>query len=71
MVKGREIDFVADVKVVDAKAGTITILGASGRMYKLKVKDPAIMAQIKEGDQVKGTYIAATGLVVLPPKPKK
>lgn len=71
MVKGREIDFVADVKSVDAKASTITILGASGRMYKLKVKDPAVMAQVKEGDQVKGTYIAATGLVVLPPKPKK
>ena len=27
-IRGREIDFVADVKSVDAKAGTITILGA-------------------------------------------
>ena len=70
MVKGREIDFVADVKVVDAKASTITVLGASGRMYKLKVKDPAVMAQIQEGDQVKGTYMVATGIVVVAPKAK-
>ena len=64
-VKGRQIDFVADVKSVDAKAGTVTILGASGRVYKLKIKDPAIMAQIKEGDQVKGTFIEATGIAVI------
>jgi Cu/Ag efflux protein CusF len=70
-IRGREIDFVADVKSVDAKASTITILGASGRVYKLKVKDPAVMAQIKEGDQVKGTYVVATGIAVVAPKAKK
>ncbi len=69
-IRGREIDFVADVKSVDAKASTITILGASGRVYKLKVKDPAVMAQIKEGDQVKGTYVVATGIAVVAPKAK-
>ena len=69
-IRGREIDFVADVKSVDAKAGTITILGASGRMYKLKVKDPKVMAEIKEGDQVKGTYVVATGIAVVAPKAK-
>lgn len=67
-VKGRQIDFVADVKSVDAKAGTVTILGASGRVYKLKIKDTAIMAQIKEGDQVKGSFIEATGIAVVAPK---
>ena len=69
-IRGREIDFVADVKSVDTKAGTVTILGASGRMYKLKVKDPKIMAEIKEGDQVKGTYVVATGIAVVAPKAK-
>jgi Cu/Ag efflux protein CusF len=69
-IRGREIDFVADVKSVDAKASTITILGASGRMYKLKVKDPKVMAEIKEGDQVKGTYVVATGIAVVAPKAK-
>ena len=67
-IKGRQIDFVADVKSVDTKASTITILGASGRVYKLKIKDPAVLAQIKEGDQVKGSYIEATGIAVVAPK---
>jgi Cu/Ag efflux protein CusF len=70
-VKGRQVDFVADVKAVDAKTSTITILGASGRVYKLKIKDPEVMAQIKEGDQVKGTYIEATGITVVAPAAKK
>jgi Cu/Ag efflux protein CusF len=69
-IRGREIDFVADVMSVDAKASTVTILGASGRRYVLKVKDPKIMAEIKEGDQVKGTYVVATGIVVVAPKAK-
>ena len=70
-IRGRQVDFVADVKSVDTKAGTITILGAKGRVFKLKVKDPAVMAQVKEGDQVKGTYVVATGIVVVAPKAKK
>ena len=69
-IRGREIDFVADVMSVDAKASTVTILGASGRRYVLKVKDPKIMAEIKEGDQVKGTYVVATGIAVVAPKAK-
>ncbi|MGB7503721.1 MAG: hypothetical protein WBM25_15135 [Azonexus sp.] len=70
-IRGRQIDFVADVKSVDTKASTVTILGAKGRVVKLHVKDPAIMAQVKEGDQVKGTYIVATGIVVVAPAAKK
>lgn len=70
-IKGREVDFVADVKSVDTKAGTITILGAKGRVFKLKIKDPAVIAQIKEGDQVKGTYIEATGIAVVASKAAK
>ena len=69
-IRGREIDFVADVKSVDAKASTITILGAKGRVVKLHVKDPKVMAEVKEGDQVKGTYVVATGIVVVAPKAK-
>ena len=69
-IRGREIDFVADVKSVDAKASTITILGAKGRGVKLHVKDPKVMAEVKEGDQVKGTYVVATGIVVVAPKAK-
>ncbi len=69
-VKMREVDFVADVMDVDTKAGTVTILGAKGRVVKLKIKDPAVLAEIKKGDQVEGTYLQATGIIVLPPKAK-
>ncbi len=69
-IRGREIPFVADVKSVDAKASTITVLGARGNVYKLHVKDPKVMAEIKEGDQVKGTYVVATGIAVVAPKAK-
>ena len=69
-VKTREVDFVADVMDVDTKAGTVTILGAKGRVVKLKIKDPAVLAEIKPGDQVVGTYIQATGMIVVPPKAK-
>lgn len=55
---------------VDTKAGTVTILGAKGRVVKLKIKDPAVLAEIKPGDQVVGTYIQATGMIVVPPKAK-
>ena len=69
-VKTREVDFVADVMDVDTKAGTVTILGAKGRVVKLKIKDPAVLAEIKKGDQVEGSYVQATGIIVVPPKAK-
>ena len=70
-MKTREVSFVADVMEVDNKAGTITVLGAKGRVVKLKIKDPAVLADIKQGDQIEGTYIQATALVVLPAKAAK
>lgn len=70
-IRGRQVDFVADVQAVDTKASTVTVLGAKGRVVKLHVKDPAVLAQIKAGDQVKGTYILATGIAVVTPKAAK
>ena len=69
-VKTREVDFVADVMEVDTKTSTVTILGAKGRVVKLKIKDPAVLAEIKKGDQVEGSYVQATGIIVVPPKAK-
>ncbi len=69
-VKTREVDFVADVVDVDSKTGTVTILGAKGRVVKLKIKDPAVLAEIKKGDQIEGTYVQATGIIVVPPQAK-
>lgn len=70
-MKTREVSFVADVMEVDTKASTITVLGAKGRVVKLKIKDPAVLADIKQGDQIEGTYIQATALVVVPAKAAK
>ncbi len=70
-MKTREVSFVADVMEVDSKASTITVLGAKGRVVKLKIKDPAVLAEIKQGDQIEGTYIQATALVVVPAKAAK
>ena len=69
-MKTREVSFVADVMEVDSKASTITVRGAKGRIVKLKIKDPAVLAEIKQGDQIEGTYIQATALVVVPAKAK-
>ena len=65
-VVGREITFVADVIGVDAKTGLVTLKGAKGRVVDLKVQDPQVLAEIKKGDQVEGTYIEALAIVVMP-----
>lgn len=62
----REIDFVADVTEVDRKTGMVTILGAKGRTVKLQVQDKKVLAEIKKGDQVEGTYIQALAVAVVP-----
>ena len=62
----KEIDFVADVTDVDTASGVITILGAKGRVVKLKVRDPQTLAQIKKGDQVEGSYVQALAIAVTP-----
>lgn len=65
---GREINFVADVIGVDAKTGVVTLKGAKGKVVDLKVKDPQVLAEIKKGDQVEGTYVEALAIVVMPAK---
>lgn len=65
---GREINFVADVIGVDTKTGLVTLKGAKGRVVDLKVQDPKVLAEIKKGDQVEGTYVEALAIVVMPAK---
>ena len=62
----QEIDFVADVTDVDTANSVITILGAKGRLVKLKVRDPQVLAEIKKGDQIEGTYVQALAIAVTP-----
>lgn len=67
-VVGREIDFVADVINVDVKTKTITLKGARGKIVDLKIDDPKIINEIKNGDQIEGTYVEALAIAVLPAK---
>jgi len=62
----QEIDFVADVTDVDTATGMVTILGAKGRVVKMKVRDPQVLAEIKKGDQIEGTYVQALAIAVTP-----
>jgi Cu/Ag efflux protein CusF len=66
----KETHFIADVINVDAKKGVVTIKGAKGRIVDLKVKDKAVLKEIKVGDQVEGIYDQVLSLVVLPPAGK-
>jgi Cu/Ag efflux protein CusF len=67
----KETHFVADVINVNKKTGVVTIKGAKGRIVDLKIKDKAVVAEIKVGDQVEGVYEQALALVVLPPAAAK
>lgn len=66
----KETHFIADVINVDAKKSVITIRGAKGRIVDLKVKDKAVLKEIKVGDQIEGVYDQILSLVVLPPAGK-
>ena len=66
----KETHFIADVINVDAKKGVVTIRGAKGRIADLKVKDKAVLKEVKVGDQVEGVYEQVLSLLVLPPAGK-
>lgn len=57
----------ADVTNVDAKNGTVTLKGPKGNVVDLEVKDPAVLAQVKVGDQVQATITEAVMIAVTPP----
>ena len=69
-IVGSETHFVADVVTVNTKAKKISIKGAKGNVYELKIKDPALLSQIKVGDQVEGTYLQVMAIGVMAPTAK-
>lgn len=62
----KETHFVADIIAIDAKKGVVTIKGAKGRIFDLKVKDKKNLAGVVVGDQVEGIYDQILSLLVLP-----
>lgn len=61
---------LANVVKVDAANKSVTVLGPEGRVLALDVKDPAILSQVKVGDQIEATYTEALMMSVSRPKKK-
>ena len=66
----KTIRVVANVVAVNPKAQTVTLRGAK-RTVELAVKDPAMLKDVKVGNQVEATYIEAVALVVTADKKAK
>jgi Cu/Ag efflux protein CusF len=62
---------IANVTKVDAANQLITLKGPKGNVIDLSVKDPAILAQVKVGDQVEAVVTEALMLSVSTPATKK
>ena len=62
---------VANVTNVDAKNKIVTLEGPSGKSVKVKVNDPAVMKEIKAGEQVEMVITEALAIAVESPKKKK
>lgn len=61
----REVEFVADIIKFDIATGALSVKGAKGRIFDLKVKDPKIMQGFTVGDQVQGDFLQVLEIVVL------
>jgi Cu/Ag efflux protein CusF len=63
-----ETTIVANVTKVDQKMSMVTLEGPSGKSVKVKVKDPALMKEIKVGEQVEMVITEAVAIAVEAPK---
>ena len=59
----RSVQVVANVVAINPKAQTVTLRGAK-RTLELVVSDPAMLQNVKVGDQVEGVYREAVALTV-------
>ena len=62
-IVGKDVKIVASVEAIDAKAGRITLRGPQ-RTVTLKVKDPAMLTDVKAGDMVEAEFIQAVAVKV-------
>jgi len=62
---------VANVTKVDTAKKMVTVKGASGESVTMAVRDPAVLSQIKVGDQVEAVFTEALMVSVSPPTAKK
>lgn len=62
---------VANVTNVDTARKTVTVKGPAGNQVTMAVKDPAVLSQIKVGDQVEAVFTEALMISVTAPTTKK
>lgn len=62
---------VANVTKVDTQKKVVTLEGPSGKTVNVKVKDPALLKEIKAGEQVEMIITEALAIAVEAPKKKK
>lgn len=66
----KSVRVIANVVAVNAKAQTVTVRGPK-RTLELSPKDPAVLKDVKVGDQVEAVYVEAVALTVSPAPKKK
>ena len=66
----KTVRIVANVVAVNPKAQTVTLRGPK-RTVEVAVKDPAMLKDVKVGNQVEATFIEAVALVVTADKKAK
>lgn len=62
-IVGKSVRVVASVEALDAKAGKVTLRGPQ-RTVELKVKDPAVLKNVKVGDFVEAEFVEAMAVKV-------
>lgn len=70
MTAAQETRIVANVQSVDAAKRTVVLEGPNSRYVTLKVKDAALLKDVKAGDSVEATFIEALVVEVVGPAKK-
>lgn len=63
-VVAQQTTITANVVAVDAKSQMVSLKGPAGNVVELKVKDAALLRDIKPGDQVRAVYNEALAIAV-------
>lgn len=61
---------IADIVSVDKERKLVSVKGPSGKVTTVTVKDPALLADVKVGEQVKVIYFDAMAASITTPKKK-
>jgi hypothetical protein len=61
----KQTTVVTNIWAMDPTAGTVTVLGPFGHLTEVHLKDPAQLAGVKVGDQMKITYTQALATAVV------